>query len=101
MPDWRVLGAILALGLACYAMRAAGFMAVGSLPEDGTVSKVLRLAPGNLFIAFAAAGCLQGGWPSLAGCLLALATMMVTKKEWAALGVGFAAAAAVSAWFAS
>ena len=101
MPDWRVLGAILALGLACYAMRAAGFIAVGSLPEDGTVSKVLRLAPGNLFVAFAAAGCLEGGWPSLAGCLLALATMTVTKKEWAALGVGFAAAAAVSALFTS
>ena len=101
MPDWRVLGAILALGLACYAMRAAGFMAVGSLPEDGTVSKVLRLAPGNLFVAFAAAGCLEGGWPSLAGCLLALATMTITKREWAALGVGFAAAAAVSALFTS
>ena len=97
MPDWRVPGAILALGLASYAMRAAGFMAVGSLPKDGAASQVLRLAPGNLFVAFAAAGCLQGGWPSLAGCLLALATMTVTKKEWAALGVGFAAAAAVSA----
>jgi branched-subunit amino acid transport protein len=95
MPDWRVLGAILALGLASYAMRAAGFIAVGSLPEDGTVSQVLRVAPGNLFVAFAAAGCLEGGWPSLAGCMLALATMTVTKKVWAALGVGFAAASAL------
>ena len=97
MPDWRVPGAILALGLASYAMRAAGFMAVGSLPKDSTASQVLRLAPGNLFVAFAAAGCLEGGWPSLAGCLLALATMAVTKKEWAALGAAFAAAAAASA----
>jgi len=98
MPDWRVLGAILALGLASYAMRAVGFMAVGSLSNEGTVSRLLRLAPGNLFVAFAAAGCLEGGWPSLAGSLVALATMAVTKKEWAALGAGFTAAAAAAAW---
>ena|SRR5437762_956045 len=97
MPDWRVLGAILALGLASYAMRAVGFMAAGSLSNEGTASRLLRLAPGNLFVAFAAAGCLEGGWPSLAGSLVALATMAVTKKEWAALGAGFAAAAAAAA----
>jgi hypothetical protein len=70
-------------------------MAVGSLLEVGKVAQVPRLAPGNLFVAFAE--CLEGGWPSVAGCLLALATMAVTKKEWAALGVGFAAAAATAA----
>ena len=81
MPDWRVLAAILALGLASYAMRADGFVAVGSLPEVGRASQVLRLAPGNLFVAF----------------VLAFETMAVTRKEWAALGVGFAAAAATAA----
>jgi uncharacterized membrane protein len=99
MSDSRVLGTILAVGLASYAMRAGGFLAVGALPENGTVSKLLRLAPGNLFVAFVAAGCIEGGWPSVAGCLSALATMAVTKKEWAALGVGLAAAALVSAMF--
>jgi uncharacterized membrane protein len=97
MPDWRVLAAIAALGLASYAMRAGGFLAVGAFPEDGIVARCLRLAPGNLFVAFVAAGCLGGGWPSLAGCLAALATMTVTKREWAALGAGFAVAAAASA----
>src|SRR3954462_8284626 len=70
------------LGLASYAMRAGGFMAVGSLPEVGKVAQVPRPAPGDFFVAFAAAECLEGGWPSVAGCLLALATMAVTKKEW-------------------
>jgi hypothetical protein len=96
MPDWQVLGAILALGSVSYAMRVAGFMVSGSLSDEGLLSKVLRLAPGNLFVAFAAAGCSEGGWPSLVGCLLALATMVVAKKEWAALGVAFAAAAAMA-----
>ncbi len=57
------------------------------------------LAPGNLFAAFAAAGILQGGWPCFAGCLGAIATMAVTKREWAALGAGFGAAALASALF--
>ena len=58
--------------------------------------RLLRLAPGNLFVAFAAAGILEGGLPSLAGCLGAVTAMAVTKREWAALGAGFAAAALVA-----
>jgi len=62
----------------------------------------LRYAPGNLFVAFVAAGIVEGGWPSLFGCFGAVTTMLVTKREWAALGVaalgvGFSLAALISA----
>lgn len=97
MSDWRVLAAIAAIGLTSYATRAGGFLAVSAFPESGFVARFLRLAPGNLFIAFAAAGCLEGGWPSLAGSVAALAMMAATQREWAALGAGFSVAAAVSA----
>ncbi len=97
MPDPRILAVILAVGAASYAMRAGGFVAAGVMPQDGLLPRLLRLAPGNLFAAFAAAGVLQGGWPSLAGCLGAVAMMAATKREWAALGAGFAAAALASA----
>ncbi len=97
MIDPDVLAAILVVGAASYAMRACGFLAAGALPESGLVPRLLRLAPGNLFIAFLAAGCAAGGWPSLAGALAAFAAMVVTKREWAALAAGFAAAAAASA----
>ena|ERR1700733_10517939 len=93
MSDWRVFVTILAIGSASYAMRAGGFLAVGTLREGGAVLRFIRLAPGNLCVAFAAGSCLTGGWPSLAGCLSALATMAITKKEWAALAAGFGAAA--------
>ena len=36
------------------------------------------------------------GWASLAGCLGAVTAMAVTKREWAALGAGFGAAALIS-----
>src|SRR5437867_509976 len=96
MPDWRTLIAIGILGLASYAMRAGGFLAAGAIREDSIAARFLRLAPGNLFVAFVAAAGLQGGWPSVIGCTGALVTMAVTGKEWAALGVGFSAAALVA-----
>lgn len=97
MPDWLVYAAILAVGLAAYAMRAGGFLAIGAMPQTGLIPRLLRLAPGNLFVAFAAAGVLDGGWPCLVGIAAAVAAMAVTRKEWAALAAGFAGAAITAA----
>jgi uncharacterized membrane protein len=97
MPDWRILLAIGLLGLASYALRIGGFLAASAIAENSIAARFLRLAPGNLFVAFVAAACLEGGWPSLIGCACALATMAKTGKEWAALGVGFTAAALTAA----
>jgi uncharacterized membrane protein len=97
MPDFRILAALLAVGAVTYAMRGGGFLIAGALPRQGLLPRLLRLAPGNLFVAFTAAGILEGGWPSLAGCLGAVTAMAATRREWAALGAGFAAAALASA----
>lgn len=97
MVEWQIFAAIFAVGAASYAMRIGGFLAATILPKSGLLPRVLRLAPGNLFIAFAATGVVHGGWPTLAGCVGAIATMAATKREWAALGGGFGAAALASA----
>ena len=96
MPEWQIFAVVFAVGAASYAMRSAGFLAAGALPQDGVWPRLLRLAPGNLFAAFAAAGIWEGGWVSLVGCLGAAATMSVTKREWAALAAGFALVALAS-----
>jgi hypothetical protein len=96
MPDWRILAAICCIGLTSYAMRTGGFLAAQVMPTNGAIQRFLRLAPGNLFVAFIAAGCLEGGVPNIAGSLLALATMAITRREWAALIAGFAAAGVVA-----
>jgi hypothetical protein len=96
MPEWQIFAVVFAVGAVSYAMRTAGFLAAGALPQDGLWPRFLRLAPGNLFVAFAAAGVFEGGWVSLIGCLGAAATMAVTKREWAALGAGFALVALAS-----
>lgn len=96
MLDWRTLATIGALGLVSYALRSGGFLAAGFVREDGSVARFLRLAPGNLFIAFVAAACIEGGWPSVVGCIAALLGMASTRKEWVALSAGFLAAAATA-----
>ena len=53
-------------------MRAGGFLAAGAIREGSIAARFLRLAPGNLFVAFVAAACLEGGWPSVIGCICAL-----------------------------
>ena len=97
MPEWWVFVIVFAIGAASYAMRAGGFLAASALPQSAPLPLVLRLAPGNLFVGFIAAGTLQGGWPTLVGCLVVVAAMAVTKHEWAALGAGFGAVALISA----
>ena len=52
MDDLRVLGVICILGITCYAMRAGGYVLAASMRDDGIAARFLRLAPGNLFIAF-------------------------------------------------
>ncbi len=69
MPEWRVFAVVSAIGAASYAMRAGGFQAASALLQSGRLPRLLRLAPGNLFVAFTAAGILEGGWPTLVGCL--------------------------------
>lgn len=100
MSDWHTFVAIGLLGFASYAMRAGGFLAAGAIREGSIAARFLRLAPGNLFVAFVAAACLEGGWPSVIGCICALLAMAVTGKEWAALGVGFSTAALAAVWLA-
>jgi branched-subunit amino acid transport protein len=97
MPEWTIYAAILGVGAAAYAMRAGGFLAIGAMPQTGIIPRLLRLAPGNLFVAFAAAGILEGGWPTLIGCVAAVLAMAFTRKEWAALAAGFAGAAIAAA----
>jgi uncharacterized membrane protein len=95
MLEWHTLVSIGVLGLVSYAMRSGGFLAGGLIREGGALARFFQLAPGNLFVAFVAAACLEGGLASIVGCTASLAVMAATRKEWAALAVGFAAAAVV------
>lgn len=97
MLDWHILALIVGLGAVSYAMRTGGFLAAGLIREQGIVANFFRLAPGNLFVAFVAASCSEGGVPSIVGCASAFGVMVLVRKEWAALGAGFVMAATAAA----
>ncbi|MGW1424509.1 AzlD domain-containing protein [Bradyrhizobium manausense] len=97
MLDWPTLSMIVGLGTVSYAMRAGGFLAAGLIREQGITAKFFRLAPGNLFVAFVASACSEGGLPSIVGCAGAFGVMVLIRKEWAALAAGFVMAATVAA----
>jgi len=78
-------------------MRLTGYVAADVLPGATLTARIVRLAPGNLSIAFVTIGCAQGGWPSFIGSAVALTGMVVSKRQWVALILGFVAAALVAA----
>jgi hypothetical protein len=96
MPEWRIIAVIGVLGAVSYALRAGGYLVAAGLPKGNVLPRVLRLASGNLFVAFVAGGIHGGGWPSLCGCLASVTAMALTGREWVALAAGFGAAAAGS-----
>jgi len=96
-PESQVIAVIVALGALSYALRASGFLAGSFLPRAGLLPRLLRLAPGNLVVAFTAAAIWQEGTASLLGSLASVAVMAVSGRDWAALLAGFAAAAASAA----
>jgi uncharacterized membrane protein len=98
MFDAQILFAIAALGAASYALRAGGFLAAGAMPENGLLARLLKKAPGSLFVAFITGACAESGWPGVVGCAFGLMTALATKKEWAGLLAGFGAAAIVALW---
>jgi len=96
MSDWHGPLAIGTVGAACYGLRLGGFFVSDALSKNALVSKVLHFAPGNISVAFIVAGLWNGGLPCVVGCVAALATMVITSREWAALAAGFATAALMS-----
>jgi len=97
MTDPQVVAAIMAIGGASIAMRLTGYVAADVLPGTAVTARIVRLAPGNLSIAFVTIGCMQGGWPSFIGSAVALTGMVSSKRQWLALLLGFVASALVAA----
>jgi hypothetical protein len=89
--------AIAAVAFGVFAMRAGGYLAAASVPLPPLAVRVLRLAPGHLFVAFAAAAIAEGGTSIAAGCAAAAGVMLLTRQEAAALAAG-AAAVALGHW---
>ena len=92
MDDTDIWVAIAAIGAASYLMRAGGYLAAAAIHPESRWARVLKVASGNVLVAFVVAGCMQRGIPGCIGCAAALIAMLLTRREWLALGIGMAAA---------
>lgn len=89
---------VLALAALTFSMRVGGWLAARAMGVSPLMDRVLRAAPGNLFIAVAAVAVVKGGAPIAAGSVATVLAMHLTAREWVALPVGAAVAAAVAAF---
>lgn len=90
--------AILALGAATLSLRWGGWLAASALGLGPRARRLLRVAPGALFVAIASVAVARGGVPLAAGCAAAVAGMALGGgRDWLALLAG-AAAVALATW---
>src|SRR5215210_7327041 len=80
--------AILAMAVATYLCRAFGVVLMSRVRLTPRVARTLRALPGSIVVATVAPLAAQAGTPALAGVLAALATMILLRRELAALVAG-------------
>jgi uncharacterized membrane protein len=97
VEGFAALGTILAVALAVFAMRAGGYVTAAAFGIGPLTERVLRLAPGHLFIALTAAAMAGGGLSVAMGAAATIVVMVALDREWAGLLAG-AAGAALGAW---
>ena len=89
--------AIAAMTLATYLCRASGVVLMSRVRLTPRVTRALAALPGSIVVATVAPLAVQAGAPAIAGVAAALATMMATRYELAALLAGLGAVAALRA----
>ena len=80
--------AILAMALATYAVRIAGYWIMGRVPLTPFVRAALEALPGAIVISTVLPLVVRGGASAWIGVVCAAAAMLVIRKDIAALAVG-------------
>ncbi|MGE0719692.1 MAG: AzlD family protein [Alphaproteobacteria bacterium] len=93
--DPLALTAIVGMSAATYAMRAGGFWMMRWLPMSRGVEAWLRHIPGCVIISLLAPMVARGGWPELAGTVVAAVAMRFARHDLAAIVAGIATVAAL------
>jgi uncharacterized membrane protein len=80
--------AIFAMAVATYLCRASGVALMSRIHLTPRITRALQALPGSIVVATVAPLAAQAGLPAVAGVLVALATMIATRWELAALIAG-------------
>jgi uncharacterized membrane protein len=95
--DFGVLAAIAAMAVATYAMRAGGFWMMRHVPPSPRLRKILNALPGSVIVATVLPIVVRDGATAMLAIGAAVAVMLVTRRDIAAVIAGMAVAAAARA----
>jgi uncharacterized membrane protein len=82
---------ILAMALATYATRVAGFWLMGHVPLTLRVRRMLETLPGAIVVATVAPLVARAGMPGMIGIGVTLASMVLRRNEFLAVALGLTA----------
>ena len=88
---------IVVMTVVVYITRAGGFWLIGRVKIGPRLAKMLDALPGAIIAATIAPLLVRGGVSALAAVGVALAVMIVVRKDFAAVAAGLATAALVRA----
>jgi uncharacterized membrane protein len=88
---------VLAMAVATYPMRAAGYWLMGRVPLTPRVRRVLEALPGAVVMATVVPLLAREGVPAIAAIVAALGVSFIKRNEFLALFTGVAAGAAARA----
>ena len=82
---------IVAMALATYATRFAGYWLMGHVPVTLRVRRMLETLPGAIVVATVAPLVAKAGAPGVIGIGVTLASMLLRRNEFLAVALGLAA----------
>ncbi len=85
------MAGILAMALATYVTRVAGFWLMGHVPLTLRVRRMLEMLPGAIVVATVAPLVAKAGLPGLIGISVTLASMLLRRNEFLAVALGLTA----------
>jgi uncharacterized membrane protein len=95
--DFGVLGAIAAMAVATYAMRAGGFWMMRHVPPSPLLRRMLNALPGSVIVATVLPIIVRDGFTAMLAIGAAVAVMLATRRDIAAVIAGMAVAASARA----
>jgi uncharacterized membrane protein len=81
---------IVAMALATYLTRFAGFWLMGHVPVTRRVRRMLETLPGAIVVATVAPLVAKAGAPGMIGIGVTLASMLLRRNEFLAVALGLA-----------
>jgi uncharacterized membrane protein len=96
--DWGIYAALAVMAIATYAMRAGGFWLMRHVPPSARLKRMLEALPGSVIVATVLPIIVRDGVTAALAIGVAIAVMLLVRRDILAVVAGMAVAASARAW---